>query len=136
MDTTKQQKWHDFYPDDLVIPPEDAIGANGFFYRLVGEIPPTRKCFQSSHEDNPNRYKKCDTNEKLQSVYGTSFWSNPEVALKKQQALPEALGDKILACGGLDTSMGKMKQTLEPDHYTIWFKENVDVHNKFFEVGE
>ncbi|HGH0372877.1 TPA: hypothetical protein ACQ340_000848 [Yersinia enterocolitica] len=130
----ENDNWPDFYPVEPSLPPDDSVEADGSFYRLVCSVPPTPACFLSTHEENPNRHKRCFTMEDKECVYGTSFWVTKDAALKKQEALPEALGEKILAFGFLDGSMGKMKRTLEPEHFTVWFKKNIIIHTNFQEV--
>ncbi|HDT2542375.1 TPA: hypothetical protein QHK75_002392 [Klebsiella aerogenes] len=127
-------EYPDFYPAEPSLPPNNSVDTEGGFYRLVRAAPPTPECFLSTHEENPNRYKRCFTIEDKECVYGTSFWGSKDAVLKKQEALPEALGDRILAFGILDKTMGKMKQTLEAEHFTVWFKKNIIIHTSFQEV--
>ncbi|EAR4440568.1 hypothetical protein EOG74_25080 [Salmonella enterica] len=127
-------EYPDFYPAEPSLPPNNSVDTEGGFYRLVRAAPPTPECFLSTHEENPNRHKRCFTIEDKECVYGTSFWGSKDAVLKKQEALPEALGDRILAFGILDKTMGKMKQTLEAEHFTVWFKKNIIIHTSFQEV--
>jgi len=130
----KNKEWPSFYPDELNLPPEGTSPTDGGLYRFVERTPPEKACFKSSHEQSPLRHRRCFTREARESVYGTSFWETKTAALNKLNAFPEALGDKILAYGMLDDSMGVMKHTLEPEHITVWFRISAKPHLNFNEV--
>ncbi|EGL0822299.1 hypothetical protein IPX38_001868 [Escherichia coli] len=128
--------WPDFYPSDLVLPPKDATDLNPeeMVYRLVKTIPPTEMCFLATHQEQPNRHKKCITLEEKQAVYGTSVWNSKELLIEVMASLPEALKQRKLACGKLSVGMGKMRKTLVAGHFTLWLKKNSRVHLNFREV--
>ncbi|WP_052760801.1 MULTISPECIES: hypothetical protein [Photorhabdus] len=131
-----KDSWPDFYPSDLVLPPKDATDANTeeMVYRLVKTIPPTEMCFLATHQEQPNRHKKCTTLEQKQAVYGTSVWDSKDLLVEAMASLPEALKQRKLACGKLNAGMGKMRKTLVAGHFTLWLKKNSRVHLNFSEV--
>lgn len=126
--------WPDFFPAELELPPEDAIDAGGIVFRLVREIPPTEACFLATHQEQPRRHEVCDTLEKKQAVYGTSVWSNKELLIEAMASLPHGLRQRKVASGTVNASMGKMRQTLEPGHLTLWLRKNSNIHLNFSEV--
>ena len=126
----------DFYPDDLVLPPEDSVETNGTFYRLVKTVPPSANCFRSTHEDQPRKHLRCTSIEEKEAVYGTTFWSNRDSLARLKDTLAEAFKDRIMVSGVLAPTMGMMKKTLEEYHYTVWLKKNSNVHTVFDEVKE
>lgn len=129
-----EDTWPDFYP--VGVPPKSAEEAHGEFFRLVRSDPPTPHCFLSTHEEYPNRYKKC-RGEALQCVYGTSFYSNIQGASDTKAKFPEALGDRLIAKGEVMSFMGVMKKTfLDPAHYTLWLRKNSLIHEHFICTGD
>ncbi len=130
------EAWQDFYPDDLVLPPIDAVDTDGTFYRLVKTLPPSANCFASTHEDQPKKHLHCKTNEEKEAVYGTTFWSDKDSLVRIKDMLAEAFKDRIIASGVLSPTMGKMKRTLCENHYTAWLKKDSNVHTVFNEVKE
>ncbi|WP_027250924.1 hypothetical protein [Photobacterium halotolerans] len=117
-----------FYPED--IPPEDAEPAEGLAFRLVMQNPPTKKCFQSSYEENPNRAAR--TPQTREMLYGTSLFRDKDVALTKRR-LYKALRSKLLSTGVLDEEHGVMKKTgkEEDNHITVWFKDEAQPQERF-----
>lgn len=134
MDEKNKDKWPEFYPSDMELPPNSSTDADGVFYRLVQVIPPSEECFFSTHQVQPNRHKSCKSQEEREAVYGTSFWSNKENLLDALVFLPQALKQRKLASGQLNSSMGKMRKTLEEGHYTVWLRQNCNIHSIFSEV--
>ena len=128
--------WPDFYPSDLALPPKDASDASTeeMLYRLVKSIPPTEMCFLATHQEQPNRHKKCYTLEQKQAVYGTSVWDSRELLVEVMASLPEALKQHKLARGTISAGMGKIRNTLVAGHLTLWLKKNSRVHLNFSEV--
>ncbi|EKP0278440.1 hypothetical protein JGK46_002304 [Aeromonas bestiarum] len=128
--------WPDFYPPDLTLPPEDASDANSeeILYRLVTAIPPTEMCFLATHQEQPDRHKKCRTLEQKQAVYGTSVWDSKEPLVEIMASLPEALKQHKIACGTISASMGKIRKTFDAGHFTLWLKKNSRIHLNFSEV--
>lgn len=126
--------WPDFYPPELELPPVDAVDAEGVVYRLVASIPPTSKCFLSTHEENPQRCKKNYTLQEKQMVFGTSVWDSKDFLLEASAYLPEALRLRKLASGKLSAGMGKMKRTSEQGHITLWLRKGSNIHLSFSEV--
>lgn len=123
-------EWPAFYPTNIVLPPNDSVCCVGNFFRLVFTSPPQSSCFQSTHEEYPSRHKKC-RGERLQNVYGTSFFDNQDQAIETREKFPEALGTRIVAQGDLTAAMGKMKQTFNPGHFTVWIKRDAAPVNEF-----
>lgn len=127
--------WPEYFPSELELPPVDAIDATGIMYRFVKVVPPTEKCFQATHLEQPRRHETCDTLEKKQAVYGTSVWDNKEMLLEAVAALPNGLGKRKLVCGTINASMGKMRKTLGTSgHFTLWLRKNSNIHLSFSEV--
>lgn len=123
--------WPSFYPDDLIIPPEDAIDTQGEFYRLVCILPPGSGCFLTTHEEQPSRHMSCHDDEERRNVYGTSFFSDKKVIVRTRETFEEALGNKKIAHGSLAPFMGKMKKTGRKAHYTAWLRVGCEVHTYF-----
>ncbi|EKN3731993.1 hypothetical protein [Yersinia rochesterensis] len=124
-------KWPSFYPDDLTIPPEDAVDAEGSFYRLVCRLPPEKECFLTTHEEQPLRHLNCRDDDERKNVYGTSFYSDKKLIERTRETFEEALGDKKIAYGSLSPFMGKMKKTGRKAHYTAWLMLGCEVHTCF-----
>lgn len=135
-DEDSKNLWPEYYPSDLVVPPNDAIEASGTFFRLVKCVPPSATCFTSTHEDQPKKYLRCKSQEEREAVYGTTFWSNKDSLARIKESLAEAFKDRIMASGKLSPAMGKMKKTLEEHHYTVWLIKESNVHTAFSEVKE
>ncbi|MBS9797467.1 hypothetical protein [Klebsiella pneumoniae] len=129
-----QDAWPEFFPKG--VPPKTAEDAEGEFFRLVRVSPPTAHCFLSTHEEYPNRHKKCK-GEALICVFGTSFFSEMRGANDAKAKFPEALGNRLVAKGQITPLMGVMKKTFaDPAHYTIWLRTNSHIHEHFECVGE
>ncbi|HDU8042130.1 TPA: hypothetical protein RGJ92_003330 [Cronobacter sakazakii] len=129
-----EEAWPSFYPKG--VPPKSAEDAEGEFYRLVKASPPTPECFLSTHEEYPNRYKKC-SGEALQCVYGTSFFSEERGAKDAKAKFPAALGNRLIAKGEVQPHMGKMKKTFaDPAHFTLWLRVNSAIHEYFACTGD
>lgn len=130
--TTLEQayNWPSYPVNDAIIPPKDAILAAGSFYRLVNTCAPQSSCFQSTHEEQPNRYKRLNGDDRV-NVFGASFFDNRESAVHVRAAFPEMLGEKIIAFGELKNYMGEMKKTRGPSHYTVWLRLDTDIHEHF-----
>ncbi|HGY4507661.1 TPA: hypothetical protein ACNVCB_001600 [Klebsiella pneumoniae] len=129
-----QDAWPEFFPKG--VPPKTAEDAEGEFFRLVRVSPPTAQCFLSTHEEYPNRHKKCK-GEALICVFGTSFFSEMRGANDAKAKFPEALGNRLVAKGQVTPLMGVMKKTFaDPAHYTIWLRTNSQIHEHFECVGE
>lgn len=103
-----QDAWPEFFPKG--VPPKTAEDAEGEFFRLVRVSPPTAQCFLSTHEEYPNRHKKCK-GEALICVFGTSFFSEMRGANDAKAKFPEALGNRLVAKGQVTPLMGVMKKT-------------------------
>lgn len=134
-DGNKGSEWPDFYPSDLTLPPIDSDDADGTFYRLVNQTPPQETCFLATHEEQPNRYKKFRKNGDifcLENIYGASFFNNHLDAMTIRDKFPEALGNKKLAKGDLNPSIGKMRPyPNNPSHFTVWIKKMMSPHSSF-----
>ncbi|MNZ57406.1 hypothetical protein NFJ01_10580 [Lelliottia amnigena] len=128
-------KWPSYYPKNLIIPPQDSLLAQGKFYRLVSHHIPTRECFFSTHQEQPNRHKsKSLSSEDRVNLYGTSFFDNEDKARHTRDAFPQSLGGKLIAEGILIEYMGAMKKTRGPSHFTVWLKNACDIHQHFQSV--
>ncbi|WP_145504141.1 hypothetical protein [Yersinia vastinensis] len=126
--------WPDFYPPELLLPPDDATDAEGTVYRLVRSIPPAETCFLATHQEQPSRHEACHTLEKKQAVYGTSVWATKEQLLEVVESLPQGMKQRKMACGTVSAAMGKMRKTVEAGHLTLWLRKNSNIHLNFSEV--
>ena len=134
MDIEEKENWPDFFPADMVLPPENSQDAAGLVYRLVHTIPPSEKCFWTTHQEQPKRHEKCVTVEEKESVYGTSVWSSKELLIDALESLPQGLKKRVLASGKLEAGMGKMRKTLEEGHLTLWLRKDCKIHLSFGEA--
>ena len=128
--------WPSFYPSDIPVPPCEALLSDGAYFRLVRVAPPTRECFASTHEEQPNRHKKCHSLETRQNVYGCSIFDNKEQAIGARDKFPEMLGDRIVSLGSFIPDDGKIKQTFRPGHYTVWLRTSAVPHTRFNMISE
>ncbi|KEY58486.1 hypothetical protein [Serratia sp. DD3] len=119
----------------IAIPPNDAIDAQGDFFRLVCCVPPAQDCFLSTHEEQPERYLTCQDDESRANVCGTSFFSDRKAVERKRQVFKNVLGARKVAYGTLHPHMGRLKKTGGKAHYTAWLKVGCEVH-KFFREAE
>ncbi|WP_298940688.1 hypothetical protein [uncultured Psychromonas sp.] len=127
-----QSEWPSFYPDNILLPPEDATDTCGTLFRLTIASPPENVCFQSTHEEQPERYKKFLKKPKLlPNVYATSFFDTYEAAEHMKRVFPSILGNKYIAKGNVIPMIGKMKKTSGPNHYSVWIRNNTSIHTSF-----
>lgn len=130
--SNSQSEWPLFYPDDIDVPPIDAVDTQGTFFRLTIQSPPDSGCFQTTHEEQPKRYKKFLKSPKiLPNVYATSFFDTREAAKHMQEVFPDALGNKYIAKGEVTPAIGKMKKTNGPCHHSIWIRNNSVIYASF-----
>lgn len=118
--------WPNYYPEGT--PPSDAVDTKGLVFRLVDFTPPEPSDFQSTYEEAPKR--KYHSNEEFILACGTSHYTNFEDIKSVRNLFPK-LRKKMIASGNLSGNMGKMKQTLEGSHYTIWYKQAAFPHANF-----
>ena len=114
--------WPPDFPDDC--PPEDAVPANGTFYRITKDDPPNSRDFLSQYHKNRRlaertisrgRGTQCDT-------MGISVFANKDDAIKRAKEVPRfGLGNKIASIT-LSPQSGKMRpKPWDGDsHYTWW----------------
>lgn len=110
-------EWPDFYPDNT--PPQEATPTNGQSFRLVDSNPPTRDDFRSTIEETPHRNFR-DEMTKI-CACGTSQFGKLEDIQKKRKLFPK-LRNKLIAEGQLEPAHGKMLNTFEPSHHTVWYR--------------
>ncbi|HCR3470616.1 hypothetical protein ONR69_08305 [Proteus mirabilis] len=120
----------DYYPKDA--PPNNAVEAEGVFYRLVKKNPPSSHCFDDMYTENPKRMKRFK-GFKLICCYGTSLYTDETSVLNAFDKFPEGAGNRFLAKGKLEPQDGKMLKTGAPDttHFTVWFVKDSEVHKRF-----
>lgn len=130
-----ESSFPDYYPKN--VPPDNAIDANGVFFRLVKNDPASLHCFDDMYTENPKRLKRF-TGIKLKCCYGTSLYSDEKSVLNAFEKFPEGVGTRHVAKGELNPSDGKMLKTGAPDttHYTLWFVKDHQVHKKFSCIKE
>lgn len=122
------------FPDDFPpgVPPNNALDADGTFYRIATANPPGEKCFLNMKEENPKRMKKFK-GLALKCCYGVSMFLDETSLLNAFDKFPEGIGERFIAKGSLNAKDGKMLKTGAPDstHFTIWLYNTVKLHQKF-----
>jgi len=117
------------FPDDT--PPAAAIAANGIFFRITNKEKPTKKCFRSDFEKNPDCV---DLREGLKRVcsYGISLQNTIEGARETAGKFKNATIKRFIAQGTLHARVGVEMQTFrELYHHTLWPYANVELHTLF-----
>jgi hypothetical protein len=105
-------------------------------FRIVSLIPPVRKDFLSTYEDNVGRGISKDFGDAFWQACGTSMHRDLEGARKTRQRYKRLRPMKI-ATGVLLPPMGKMKPTPGPDgHITVWFKISAEPQKAFVTDAE
>lgn len=121
------------YPESC--PPSDAQDANGDYYRLVHENPPSENDLLSNAELGLK--PKADECLRLGlSVYGTEQGASATyLHFKNLYGEGVRLG-ALVAKGSLSPKDGKTKQTFKPPHETWWPYEDVDRGSLFTVVKD
>ncbi|EPP7506258.1 hypothetical protein ACUVAJ_000062 [Vibrio cholerae] len=132
----EESNWPDFYPKDILVPPADSSPASGDFYRLVLNDPPTRSCFLSTHEEQPNRHKGCRDVYAKQNVYGLSVFELKEQANDTREKFRNALGKRLLSKGHFINEDGQIKKTFSPGHHTVWLRVDANPQIRFNVISE
>lgn len=110
-------EWPAYFPDNT--PPVDATPASGLSFRLVDNNPPERSDFKSTYEEFAKR--KYTSESEFINACGTSHFGQLDDIKRKKRLFPK-LRNKHIAKGELFPELGKMKQTFEPSHFTVWYK--------------
>lgn len=135
-----EPEWPSFYPEDITLPPTDSIDTDGIFFRLVVTDPPQENCFLTTHEEQPERhmqFRKRQDLTGLQNVYGMSFFNEEAGAIGARDRFPDALGHRLVAKGGLEPFMGKMRQyPNNSSHFTMWIRNLLSPYRAFTVIEE
>ncbi|MCZ4520729.1 hypothetical protein O4220_19645 [Rhodococcus ruber] len=117
-DPGAEVEWPSHYPNQC--PPADAAPAEGVFYRLVDELPPTGDDVLSHMQIKLDGRRFQDRNFDDECMAsGLSLFNDDAPLLKKRAKLP-ALRKKMLAKGDI-SGPGKIKQSgADISHYTWW----------------
>jgi hypothetical protein len=107
--------WPGDYPKG--VPPEDSFPADGFVYRAVTKIPPDDKDFMMTREESPR--SEYETEDKKAKSYGVSFFKKRE-KLEEKMRKYKPLGEKVIAQGELDKSLGVISKPNRQSHVTLW----------------
>ncbi|EKM4698258.1 hypothetical protein PUX92_001659 [Enterobacter roggenkampii] len=117
------------FPDDT--PPEGAIAANGVFFRITNKEIPTKKCFRSDFEKDPECVK-LRSDLRLICSYGISLQDTIEGARETVGKFRNATIKRFIAQGTLHERVGVEMQTFkEIYHHTLWPYANVELHPLF-----
>ncbi|HDL7630543.1 hypothetical protein [Yersinia enterocolitica] len=126
-------EWLSFYPRG--VPPTESKDADGEFYRIVKDKPPTTQCFKSMFETKPKRLQKFKGLD-LKCAYGVSVYSEEGALINAFEKFPEGAGDFFIARGCICPDDGKIMKTFsDPAHYTLWLRKGHEIHNKFSCIG-
>ncbi|MCD9773857.1 hypothetical protein [Klebsiella variicola] len=117
------------FPDDT--PPKEALAANGVFFRITNRETPTRKCFLSDFEKDPDCVNT-RTDLKRICSYGISLQDTIEGARETVGKFKNATIKRFIARGTLHERVGVEMQTFrEIYHHTLWPYANVQLHTLF-----
>ncbi|CAH6795391.1 conserved hypothetical protein [Vibrio chagasii] len=119
--------WPANFPEGI---PEncDVTPAEGFVYRLVRTVPPTKLDFQIHREEKPDYVY--DTKD-IPKSYGVSFWSKLSKIrrVEKNYPAPEQYGQWQTVCGKLAHTLGVVPSEVAKDgHVTLWVQEGAEPH--------
>ena len=135
------QSWPSTYPADC--PPEQALDANGTFYRLVKNDPPAREDFRTLAEQYPSRRFSTKPSPKsgvseLVKAHGLSLMADKEDVIRLRRAVP-AYRDGLLGKGDLVPDHGKVLATPSQSgrsHHTWWTYDGAEPEAAFVVVAE
>lgn len=115
-----QDDWAAVLPEGC--PPNQAVPANGTFYRLIRSETPTNSDFLSQREGAPAK-KFSNVSECI--ARSVSIWSNSQKCLDVRK-LP-GMKHRILVQIDLTPVDGKLMQYGDIDHYSWWRTKNFKV---------
>lgn len=119
------------WPSDFTtgVPPEDAIPAVGYVYRLVRNNPPNESDFLNTREQYPERHFESPEDEIMS--YGVSVFTKLK-SLKKLQAdfpEPEQFGGTLIAGGDMIAELGVTQPKAKKNgHLTLWKQASSQPH--------
>jgi hypothetical protein len=122
-------EWPEFYPDDC--PPEDAEDTEGVVFHLVTDDPiPESDLYDTAYHR--------DAFASLDECKRVSLSSHREKQdLQETKSTVPRLSDRKIAKADLDPEFGKIKQTFDPSHHSLWIREEYYSNaNEWFEVVE
>lgn len=119
----------EYFPDD--VPLKGANPANGEFYRITNYEKPTKKCFRSDFEKDPNCVTIRTGDMKICS-YGISLQDTIEGARETVGRFKNAMIKRYIAKGLLHEKLGVEMQTFQKIyHHTFWGYAGVEIHSLF-----
>ncbi len=125
-------EWPSYYPPG--VPPEKAIDAAGRAFRIVRTIPPTSVDFRPTYEDWMAQ-KKVIPSDKLWQACGTSVHTDLAASRATRQRF-RPLRDRRIVLGDLSPQHGKMMETGERAHLTVWFRAGAKPEADFMTDAE
>lgn len=108
------------YPEDIVVPPSDAIEMNILLYRMVTKDIPDINDFLPTYKD-PDQKRIFEKNRNNPEVYGTSFRADKTDLLEIISRFSERFANKVMCECDVLATQGVVKQTGKPSHHTVWF---------------
>ena len=122
-------KWPDFFPDDC--PDEDAQLTSGEVFRVIRR----KKIIPNDFKPHRETQRHRDFNQPECIVCGLSVFRNLADIKHLRRRIP-AMRKKLIAKGLLNHNLGKIKQTLRPNHYTWWVPVDTQPWEVFIIVQE
>jgi hypothetical protein len=112
-------------------PPEDALPPNGEYFRITNASKPTRRCFLSDFQKDPDDVLTRTELVKICS-YGISLQNTIEGAKETVGRFKNATMKRYIAKANLPPEIGVIKQTFEyAYHYTLWTYNGVELSPLF-----
>ncbi|MGK3123435.1 hypothetical protein ACCY16_04825 [Candidatus Pantoea formicae] len=113
------------------IPPDGAYDPSSEFFRITNKEKPSRKCFLSDYEKDPDLL---DMRSGLRLIcsYGVSVQNTLDGARETVGKFKNATRKRFIAKALLTGEVGKVMQTFKEEyHHTLWLYENIEIHNHF-----
>lgn len=122
-------EWPDFYPADC--PPADAEDTGGVVFHLVTDDP-------MPQSDLYNTAFHRDVFAKQDECLRVSLSCHREIEDSRElMAVVPRLSDRKVARAELEPEYGKIKQTFDPSHHSLWIREEYYSNaHQWFEVIE
>ncbi|VEI77981.1 Uncharacterised protein [Mannheimia haemolytica] len=115
--------WDSDYPQDLELPPQDAIEFNKEAYRMVSKETPDMSDFLASFKDSKQKnYTHCKGRPEF---YATSFFNSLDKAKEMLVLRPNAFRGKFIAVGTIRPEHGKGIENHMSGHISMWFYQGV-----------
>lgn len=121
-------KWPSDYPQNIIVPPEDAFDLNHRLYRAVLNDPPESADFVASYKDpgqmHLGRKESVRNNPKF---YATSFFDTFDSLSAMMKESPQLFSNKKIAEGDVTSHHGKglNGSRHNPHHLSVWLYDGV-----------